>query len=79
MVLQTNDSPAGAGVQAGERLIGTREFWTALGVAKRTFYRWLKEKKLPEPIRLGNRRLKWRSGAVEAFLNELDRTKSLTT
>ncbi len=37
------------------------------GVSERTVQRWVKDRLLPEPLRIGRRYLRWRMSDIEAF------------
>lgn len=41
-----------------------------LGIGRSTAWRWAREGKLPEPVRLGRRVTVWRKEDVEAFLGQ---------
>ena len=40
-----------------------------LGIAESSFWRWVKENRLPQGIRLGNRCTIWRVSDLESFLS----------
>jgi predicted DNA-binding transcriptional regulator AlpA len=70
-------TPPTAAAAPGDRLIGFHEMCDALGVAERTLRKWVAQKRVPKPIHLGSRRLKWRWSTVSKFLAELELTGKL--
>jgi len=40
---------------------------TRYGVSERTVQRWVKDRLLPEPMRIGRRYLRWRLSDIEQF------------
>jgi predicted DNA-binding transcriptional regulator AlpA len=68
----TPATPALAPAATPDRLIDFSEMRETLGVTERTLRRWLKERRVPDPIRLGSRRLRWRWSTVAKFLADLE-------
>lgn len=48
--------------------ISTRDLCRRFQVGKRTIFRWIAEGRLPEPVRLTARTLRWRESDVQAFI-----------
>lgn len=42
--------------------------WIGMSVA--TIYRWIAENKFPEPVKLGNRSVRWPKADIEAWLSD---------
>ncbi len=58
--------------QPPDRLIGSNDFCAVLGVNLRTLQRMVAAKQVPQPIRFGARRNKWRWSTVQAYLDRLE-------
>src|SRR5690348_392502 len=56
-------------------LYGTRQVASALGVNKKTIYRWLEESVIPEPNRGANGYRQWTGQEVEALRREHPRRR----
>ena len=56
-----------------ERMLTRPEVEQMLGVSTATIYKWLGERKLPEPIRLGPRAIRWRLSELMKWLDEQPR------
>jgi prophage regulatory protein len=48
-------------------LIGLADLSEQLSVARSTIYRWLSEGKFPQPVRIGDRAVRWRVADVQAW------------
>jgi predicted DNA-binding transcriptional regulator AlpA len=55
-----------------DRLISTSELATMLAVDQRSIFPWVASGRLPRPIHLGKRRLRWRLSTVEALMRTLE-------
>jgi excisionase family DNA binding protein len=49
-------------------LLTSKELARLLKVSKRTIWRWLAEKRLPEPIRYSRSCIRWQSSTIQAYL-----------
>lgn len=54
-----------------ERLVTPKEFCERLSISKTTFFNWVNSGKLPQPIRLGDRILRWKSSVVDEAIDSL--------
>jgi predicted DNA-binding transcriptional regulator AlpA len=57
----------------GRQLLSAKQVATRLSVTPRTVWRWVAEKRLPEPVRLSRKCVRWWNTDVEYFLQELSR------
>lgn len=48
-------------------ILTRKEVYEYLGISDKTMYRWMKAKRLPEPMQLGERAFCWSREAIEAF------------
>lgn len=56
-------------------LVSVAELARRLGVSPRSIWRWTSAGKLPQPLRLSKRTVRWRWADVEAFLATHERAK----
>jgi predicted DNA-binding transcriptional regulator AlpA len=54
-----------------DRLVNARELTVYLGIGLRTLYRLVRMGKLPPPIKLGTKAVRWRFSTIEALLDKL--------
>ncbi|POR48220.1 AlpA family transcriptional regulator [Paraburkholderia eburnea] len=47
-----------------------------VGVKKNTIYKWLREKRFPAPVRLGENSVGWREADIEAWLAACESTRT---
>jgi len=52
-------------------LIRISEVCRLVGVCRSTIYRWVSEGSFPQPVRIGDRAVRWRIEDIEAWRNEL--------
>jgi excisionase family DNA binding protein len=65
----TNASPAAEIDGTANMLIGVDELVAMLKVSKRTVYRLVATGRLPAPLRVGSRTVRWSRAAVTAWIN----------
>lgn len=55
-----------------QRLITVRELAEILGMTRAGIYKWIKEDRMPKPIRLGGSKgvLRWRAADIEQWLED---------
>ena len=51
-----------------DRFLTRREVEARCGIARTTIYRLMRAKRFPEPIRVGDRAVRWSSVALEVWL-----------
>jgi prophage regulatory protein len=57
----------------GQTLLSAKQVAARLSVTPRTVWRWVAEGKLPRPLRLSTKCVRWWSSDVERFLEALPR------
>jgi prophage regulatory protein len=62
--------PTKTGVTS-EQLLTIQEVADLLKVSKRTVWRWLRQGRLPVPIRCSERCIRWQASVVRAYLKAL--------
>ena len=65
----TKAQPSGAALPA---LLTAKQVYDLLNIDKRSFYRELAAGRLPKPIRIGEKRTRWRTDKIVAFLDSLE-------
>lgn len=53
-----------------ERLLGYKELCPMLGRSYKSIWRWQKEGKFPQPVKLGNRTLGWKESVINQWLDQ---------
>ncbi|AZQ69190.1 AlpA family transcriptional regulator [Silicimonas algicola] len=51
-----------------EKLLRRGEVETRTGLSRSTIYAWMKQGEFPQPLKLGARAVRWRSGDISAWL-----------
>lgn len=54
-----------------ERFVSAREFYSRLGIGKTTFYKKIRDGKLPKPIRLTERKVVWPLGQINLIMQRI--------
>ena len=54
-----------------DMLLTVKDVAELLSVAPRTVFRWSRQRKLPRPVKLSPRAVRWRASAIQAFLDKL--------
>ena len=61
------------GLVSVPELISARQLYKLLGMDKRSFYRELAVGRIPPPIRIGDRRTRWRADRIREWLDSLEK------
>lgn len=48
-------------------ILTRKEVYEYLGISDKTMYRWMRARRLPEPMQIGQRAYCWSREAIEAF------------
>ncbi len=54
-----------------DMLLTVKDVAELLAVAPRTVFRWSRQRKLPRPVKLSPRAVRWRASAIQAYLDRL--------
>ena len=54
-----------------DMLLTVKDVAELLSVAPRTVFRWARQRKLPRPVKLSRRAVRWRASAIQAYLDRL--------
>jgi excisionase family DNA binding protein len=54
-----------------DMLLTVKDVAELLSVVPRTVFRWARQRKLPRPVKLSRRAVRWRSSAIQAYLDRL--------
>jgi prophage regulatory protein len=54
-----------------DMLLTVEDVAELLSIAPRTVFRWARERKLPRPVRLSRRAVRWRASAIQAYIDRL--------
>lgn len=51
-----------------ERLIGRKEVLILIGISNATLWRWIKAGRFPAPLKIGNKKVAWRSSILATWI-----------
>ena len=51
-----------------ERLIGRKEVLILIGISNATLWRWIKAGRFPAPLKIGKKKVAWRSSVLAAWI-----------
>ena len=71
MLLDSNIPPEGTvipSVPALERFIGRKEVLILIGISNATLWRWIKAGRFPAPLKIGKKKVAWRSSVLAAWI-----------
>jgi prophage regulatory protein len=51
-----------------ERLIGRKEVLILIGISNATLWRWIKAGRFPAPMKIGKKKVAWRSSVLAAWI-----------
>lgn len=52
------------------RLIRLEEVQNRVGLGRSTIYRWMAERRFPEPVQLGSRSVTWPENVIQAWIDD---------
>ena len=55
---------------ANNQLLTVREIADQFKIAVRTVYRWVELGRLPKPIRIGTRTIRWRKSEIDCYIEQ---------
>ena len=61
-----------SGADVVGRVVGVTELAKRLGVSRSTLHRMVKDGNIPEPMKLGTRRIGWRDATIDEWLRSLE-------
>ncbi|MGD9671560.1 MAG: helix-turn-helix transcriptional regulator [Hyphomicrobiaceae bacterium] len=59
-----------------DTLLSIGEVTTIVGASRSTIYAWLKQGLFPPPIRIGPRRVAWRTSEIQAWIDSRPRARA---
>lgn len=63
-----------------ERILRLREVKNRTGLSTSTIYAWMKQRRFPKPINLGNRSVGWPESRISAWINSrVEHTQNICT
>lgn len=71
MLLDSHIQPEGTAIPAApalERLIGRKEVLILIGISNATLWRWIKAGRFPAPLKIGKKKVAWRSSVLAAWI-----------
>ena len=71
MLLDTQDKVEGLASPAApplERLIGRKEVLILIGISNATLWRWIKAGRFPAPLKIGQKKVAWRSSVLAHWI-----------
>ncbi|MGO4684567.1 helix-turn-helix transcriptional regulator [Hyphomicrobium sp. 2TAF46] len=71
MLLDSHIPPEGAAIPAApalERLIGRKEVLILIGISNATLWRWIKAGRFPAPLKIGKKKVAWRSSVLASWI-----------
>jgi prophage regulatory protein len=71
MLVETHTLPEGvttAAAPALERLIGRKETLLLIGISNATLWRWIKAGRFPAPVKIGKKKVAWRSSVLANWI-----------
>ena len=57
-----------AAAPALERLIGRKEVLLLIGISNATLWRWIKAGRFPAPMKIGKKKVAWRSSVLATWI-----------
>lgn len=51
-----------------ERLIGRKEVLMLIGISNATLWRWIKAGRFPAPLKIGKKKVAWRSSVLASWI-----------
>jgi predicted DNA-binding transcriptional regulator AlpA len=66
-------SPVASSLLEGDTLLCQQQVCSLLGISRRTLFDYVEEGKLPQPIRLSSKWLRWRLSTLREFIRREDR------
>ena len=60
-----------------DMLLTVKDVAELLSVARRTVWRWTREGKMPRPVKLTRRTVRWRASAIQSYLDRLTAARAL--
>lgn len=71
MLLDTHTRPEAHATAAPpplERLIGRKEVLIIIGISNATLWRWIKAGRFPAPMKIGKKKVAWRSSVLATWI-----------
>lgn len=71
MLLDSHIQSEGTAILAApalERLIGRKEVLILIGISNATLWRWIKAGRFPAPLKIGKKKVAWRSSVLAAWI-----------
>ena len=71
MLLESQIPPEGTVIPAApalERLIGRKETLILIGISNATLWRWIKAGRFPAPLKIGKKKVAWRSSVLASWI-----------
>lgn len=71
MLLDSHIQSEGTAIPAApalERLIGRKEALILIGISNATLWRWIKAGRFPAPLKIGKKKVAWRSSVLAAWI-----------
>ena len=71
MLLDSHIQREGTAIPAApalERLIGRKEVLILIGISNATLWRWIKAGRFPAPLKIGKKKVAWRSSVLAAWI-----------
>lgn len=64
------ERPAATAAQPLDRLINIKEVQRLIGMGPSSIYNWIREGKLPAPVKLSQRCTRWKLSSIQQFISE---------